>query len=70
MKNQKTRDEILAQAEAFRRLSGNELELIQEYAADFRDIITDFERKHGRVPTADDLLWIESQHQGHDITRD
>jgi hypothetical protein len=27
-----------------------------------------FESTYGRVPTADDLLWIESQRQGRDIT--
>ena len=34
------------QVEAFRRLKGNELELIRDYAADFRDIITEFESMH------------------------
>ena len=62
------KEENQAQAEAFRRMHGNALELIGVYAEDFRDIITDFETKYGRVPTADDLLWIESQRQGHDIT--
>jgi hypothetical protein len=62
------REENLVQAEAFRRMNGNELELIGVYAADFRDIISEFEIRFGRVPTADDLLWIESQRQGHDIT--
>ena len=64
----KSKEEILAQAEAFSRLHGNELELIKVYAADFRDIINDFEAAHGRVPTADDLLWLESQRKGRDIT--
>jgi hypothetical protein len=64
-----TKKENLAQAEAFRRIQGDELEMITLYAADFRRIITEFERTHeGEVPTADDLLWIESQHAGHDIT--
>ena len=62
------REENQAQAEAFSRMQGNELELIGVYAEDFRDIISEFEAKYGRVPTADDLLWIESQRQGHDIT--
>jgi len=65
-----TKEENLAQAEAFSRMSGNELELIKEYAADFREIIVEFERRYGRVPTADDLLWIESERNGRDITRD
>ena len=68
-KKRNTKQENLAQAEAFRRISGNELDLITLYAADFRKIITDFECNHdGRVPTADDLLWIESELQGRDIT--
>jgi hypothetical protein len=62
------KEENRAQAEAFRRMNGNELELIGVYAADFRNIITEFEASFGRVPTADDLLWIESQRQGRDIT--
>lgn len=62
------REENQAQAEAFSRMQGNELELIGVYAEDFRAIISEFEAKYGRVPTADDLLWIESQRQGHDIT--
>jgi hypothetical protein len=64
-----TKEENRAQAEAFSRMTGNELELITAYAADFRDIITDFKQKFGRVPTADDLLWIESQRAGRDITK-
>jgi len=68
MKRKKTQEENLAQAEAFRRISGNELDLISLYAADFRRIITDYERTHdGHVPTADDLLWIESEQEGRDI---
>ena len=68
MKKSKTKAENRAQAEAFRRMTGNELELIRLYAADFRKIITDFEFTYGRVPSADDLLRIESRLQGRDIT--
>ena len=65
-----TKSENWIQAEAFRRMQGNELELIKVYAADFRKIITEFEASHnGHVPSADDLLWIESQRQGQDITQ-
>jgi hypothetical protein len=64
----RVKEENRAQAEAFRRMHGNELELIGVYAEDFRDIISEFETRLGRVPTADDLLWIESQRQGRDIT--
>lgn len=58
-----------AQAEAFSRMNGNVLELIQSYAMDFRQIIVEYEDAHsGQPPTAADLLWIESQHLGRDIT--
>jgi hypothetical protein len=65
----RTKIENWVQAEAFRRMRGNELELIWVYAADFRQIINEFEVTFGRVPSADDLIWIESQRQGRDITR-
>jgi hypothetical protein len=69
MKQRKTKEENLAQLEAFQRMKGNKLELISRYAADFRKIITDFEFTHdGRAPSADDLIWIESENEGHDIT--
>ena len=51
-------------------MKGNVLDLIALYAADFRQIILEFESMHhGRVPSAEDLLWIESQRQGRDITQ-
>ena len=71
MKKKNTKEENRAQAEAFRRMAGNEMELIGVYAADFRQIITEFESTHdGHAPSADDLLWIESQRQGRDITQE
>lgn len=63
-----TRVENRVQAEAFQRMTGNELELIKLYAANFRRIITDFKRNLDRLPSADDLIWIESETRGHDIT--
>ncbi len=70
MKMKTIKEENWAQAEAFRRMQGNELELIRVYASDFREIITEYEIAHeGHVPTADDLLWLESQRQGRDVTR-
>lgn len=69
MKKRHTQEENQIQAEAFRRMHGNELELIRVYAADFRKIITEFEAATGRVPSADDLLWLESQRKGRDITK-
>jgi hypothetical protein len=70
-RKQNTKAENLAQVEAFRRMKGDKLALISQYAADFRKIITDFECTHeGRAPSADDLIWIESEHEGHDITKE
>jgi len=69
MKIRKMLAENRVQAEAFRRMGGNELELIPIYAPDFRQIINEYERAHnGLVPSADDLIWIESQRRGRDIT--
>ena len=62
--------EMQAQAEAFRRMNGNMLELIAEYAEDFRQIIDDFEKMHNRPPSANDLLWIASEHAGRDVTNE
>jgi hypothetical protein len=71
MKTTTTKAENQAQAEAFQRMDGNVLELIPLYAADFREIISEFESTHeGKVPTADELLWIESQRKGRDITQE
>ena len=57
-----------AQAEALGRMEGNVLELIHRYAADFRNIILEYEAAHaGCFPAADDLIWIESEHSGRDI---
>jgi hypothetical protein len=64
------RKEILSQAEAFRRMNGNALELIQAYAEDFRQIIVEYENSHnGEPPSASDLIWIISERLGRDITR-
>lgn len=70
MKTMNIRAENRAQAEAFRRIKGHELELIELYGAHFRQIINEFELAYnGRIPTADDLIWIESQRLGRDITK-
>lgn len=65
-----TRQEMLVQAEVFRRCHGDILKLIHNYAEDFRNIINSFEEHFNKVPTADDLLWIASEHAHHDITKD
>ena len=70
MKTNTTKAENWAQAEAFRRIHGDVLELIPLYAADFREIISEFESTHkGQVPTADELLWLESARKGRDVTQ-
>ncbi len=70
MKTMTTKEENWVQAEAFSRMTGNIFELISLYAADFRQIILEFEFTHnGRVPSADDLLEIESKRKGADITK-
>jgi hypothetical protein len=69
MKNKNVKVENRVQAEAFGRMNGNVLELIPLYAAGFRQIINEFEHVHGRVPSADELLWLESEHLGRDITQ-
>lgn len=59
-----------AQAEALLRLHGNVLQLIPMYAEDFRRIIEEYEATHnGTPPTADDLIWLESERMGRDITK-
>jgi len=66
----KIKAENLAQAEAFSRMHGDVPKLIQAYAADFRRIITAFESTHnGKAPSADELLWLESEYKGRDITQ-
>jgi hypothetical protein len=62
-------EENRAQLEAFCRLGGEIDVLIARYAADFRMIILSYERAYGRVPSADDLLWIESERCGRDVTQ-
>lgn len=63
-----TRMDNLAQAETFRRVADGETGLINLFAADFRRIITEFERSHdGKAPPADGLLWIESEQPDSDL---
>ena len=55
------------QAEALIMLHGNTLELIEEHGAEFRHIIDDFAEIYGRVPTANELVWIASEHAGRNL---
>ena len=68
-----TRDEIRNQAEAIRRImqgaSISDLEIIAKYACEWRKIINEFERDIGRVPTADDIIWITGVHHRSDPTK-
>lgn len=65
-----TKQECRCQVEAFMRLHGNELDLIAEYAEEFREIINSFEACFGRCPSASDLIWIVSERRGLDITKE
>ena len=70
-RNRDPKIENTAQAKAFERMTENESETISLYAADFRSVIRDYERKHaGEIPTADDLLWIENEILNKKMTED
>lgn len=60
-------EENKAQAEALSMMHGNVLDLIHDHGAEFRAIIDDFGANFGRCPTANDLIWIASQHAGRDL---
>ena len=62
-------EENTEQVEALKRIHGNILDLIALYGAEFRQIITDYEKQFGECPKAADLLWIASEHAGKDITK-
>lgn len=51
-------------------MQGDEIRSIEHYAADFRRIIKKHVQTTGQLPTADELIRIESQHEGRDITQD
>ena len=48
-------------------MHGDTLDHIAKYAAEFRQIINDFQKLFGRIPTADDLLWCASVNHKHNI---
>jgi hypothetical protein len=62
-------EENKAQAEALMAMHGPTLELIFKYGEEFRKIIDDFAVKFDRTPTANELLWIASQHAGRDLRK-
>lgn len=65
----KTKQEILAQADALKRIPMDTLDAIDLLCADFRSIIEEYEAKFNKVPTGDDLIWLISEKLGRDITK-
>jgi len=60
-------EENKEQAAAVMAMHGTTLDLIFKHGAEFRKIIDDFAEKFGRVPTANDLVWIASEHAGRNL---
>jgi hypothetical protein len=58
------------QAEALSMMHGDILDLIYRYGAEFRIIIDEFERVYNRCPTANELVWLASEHAGHDLRKE
>jgi hypothetical protein len=65
--NNKHRDEMREQAKALSGMYGDELDLIAKYAKEMRTIMNEFELSLGRVPTADELIDILSEHHERDL---
>lgn len=59
--------EFKVQAEALSMMHGNTLELIEAHGAEFRAIIDAFSEIFGRCPTANELVWIASEHAGKNL---
>lgn len=57
------------QAEALAQMHGDTLDLIAAHAAEFRAIINDFLVEMRRLPTADELIWIASEHARRDLRK-
>jgi len=58
--------ETRLQALVLRTLSGGDnvlvMKLIEKISPEVRSIITDFEKRDGRLPTADEIIWIIGEH--------
>jgi vesicle coat complex subunit len=58
--------ETQLQASVLRILSGGDndivMKLIYKLSAELRTIITGFEQRDGRLPTADEIIWIIGEH--------
>ena len=63
------RNAITEQGKALDQMHGDTMELIHRHAAEFRQIIVDFHEKFGRIPSADDLIWIASEHAKHNLRK-
>lgn len=69
--------EIECQRDALSIISNGDNKIVQELcmyhnmiiSISFRLIITDFENRYDRCPTADELIWITSEMLGEDIRK-
>lgn len=59
--------EFKEQAEALSMMHGDTLKLIEVHGAEFRAIIDGFAKIFGRCPTANELVWIASEHAGKNL---
>lgn len=59
-------EETQVQAKVLRTLSGGDnaivMKLIDKISPEIRTIIIDFEKQDGRLPTADEIIWIIGEH--------
>lgn len=59
-------EETQVQARVLKTLSGGDnnivMKLIDKISPEIRAIITDFEQKDHRIPTADEIIWIIGEH--------
>jgi hypothetical protein len=62
----KSGKETQVQAEVLRILSGGDnsivMKLIDRVSSEVRTIITEFEKQNGRIPEADEIIWITGEH--------
>ena len=62
--------EIVEQGRCLSKMCGDEMNLIAEHAEEFREIINGFKKELGRIPTAEEILWIVCEHAGKDLTKE
>lgn len=62
--------ETRIQADVLRTLSGGDnavvMRLIDKLSPELRAIITDFQKRNGRLPTTDEIIWIVGEHHNLD----